>query len=363
MARIAIITDTHAGARNNSLIFNQHFLKFYTDVFFPYLKKNKIETVVHLGDLFDVRVGINFRILSSWRQTVFSFLSKEIKDFHVISGNHDLYHKNSTQPNALDELVSHYNNFHIYTKPTEVNFGSTSVLFVPWICEENADETFKAIAETECEFLWGHLEIKGFLQNRARINTEHGFDAVDLKKFTKVFSGHYHQKSDDGKIFYLSTPYEMDWSDYGCPHGFHIWDTEEKTAEYITNPHTIFERIVYDDSQSDSKKLLDTDYSHIKGKFVRVVIEKKEKQAIFNAFLTHLSSFSPAAPPSIVEKAFEFESPKSDDSLEEIGTKDILTIFSESVEEMDLGSNKDLVLDTLNQLYIKALEQKENLIR
>ena len=35
--KIAIITDQHFGARKNSKLFHDYFLKFYNDVFFPVL--------------------------------------------------------------------------------------------------------------------------------------------------------------------------------------------------------------------------------------------------------------------------------------------------------------------------------------
>ena len=37
--KIALITDTHFGARNDSLIFSDFFRKFYENVFFPNLKE------------------------------------------------------------------------------------------------------------------------------------------------------------------------------------------------------------------------------------------------------------------------------------------------------------------------------------
>ena len=35
------------------------FLKFYNDIFFPYLEEHGITTVVDMGDTFDNRTGIN----------------------------------------------------------------------------------------------------------------------------------------------------------------------------------------------------------------------------------------------------------------------------------------------------------------
>ena len=45
--KIALITDTHFGARNDSLAFNDHFYKFWREVFFPYIDEHGIDTVIH----------------------------------------------------------------------------------------------------------------------------------------------------------------------------------------------------------------------------------------------------------------------------------------------------------------------------
>jgi len=51
--KVAIITDQHFGARKNSKLFHDYFLKFYNDVFFPTLEQHGITTVVDMGDTFD----------------------------------------------------------------------------------------------------------------------------------------------------------------------------------------------------------------------------------------------------------------------------------------------------------------------
>jgi len=50
--KIAIITDQHFGARKNSKLFHDYFLKFYNDVFFPALEAEGITTIIDMGDTF-----------------------------------------------------------------------------------------------------------------------------------------------------------------------------------------------------------------------------------------------------------------------------------------------------------------------
>ena len=52
--KVAIITDQHFGARKNSKLFHDYFLKFYNEVFFPTLEEQGITTVVDMGDTFIV---------------------------------------------------------------------------------------------------------------------------------------------------------------------------------------------------------------------------------------------------------------------------------------------------------------------
>ena len=62
--QIAIINDTHCGVKNGSDVFLKNAEKFYTDVFFPYLEENKIDTIIHLGDYFEHRKFVNFKALN-----------------------------------------------------------------------------------------------------------------------------------------------------------------------------------------------------------------------------------------------------------------------------------------------------------
>ena len=38
--KICLITDTHFGIKNDNLVFQKYFQKFYEDLFFPYIVNN-----------------------------------------------------------------------------------------------------------------------------------------------------------------------------------------------------------------------------------------------------------------------------------------------------------------------------------
>ena len=60
MSKIAVITDTHNGARGDLPAFANYFGKFYKNIFFPYLREHNIKKVIHLGDITDRRKFIGF---------------------------------------------------------------------------------------------------------------------------------------------------------------------------------------------------------------------------------------------------------------------------------------------------------------
>ena len=69
--KVAIITDTHFGARSDSIPFDNFFESFYNDSFFPEIEKQGVKTIIHLGDIFDRRKYINFNTLASCKKYFF----------------------------------------------------------------------------------------------------------------------------------------------------------------------------------------------------------------------------------------------------------------------------------------------------
>ena len=86
--KVAIISDTHFGARKGSKLFHDYFEKFYNDIFFPNLDEHGIDTVIHMGDAFDSRKGIDFKALDWAKRVVFEPLKQRGITMHLMVGNH-----------------------------------------------------------------------------------------------------------------------------------------------------------------------------------------------------------------------------------------------------------------------------------
>ena len=114
--KVAIITDTHYGARKGSKYLHDYFELFYQNVFFPALKEHGVEAVIHMGDAFDSRKSIDYQSLEWSKRVVFDNLKDY--DVHMIIGNHDTYYKNTNEVNSPELLLQTYSNIKTYSQPT-----------------------------------------------------------------------------------------------------------------------------------------------------------------------------------------------------------------------------------------------------
>ena len=104
--KIALLNDTHFGCRNDSPAFISYQNRFYDELFFPYLIENKIDTLIHLGDVVDRRKFINFNTAHNFQKKFWKRLWDLKIDTHIILGNHDTYYKNTNEVNSIQQLVT-----------------------------------------------------------------------------------------------------------------------------------------------------------------------------------------------------------------------------------------------------------------
>ena len=143
--KVAIITDTHYGARKGSKHLHDYFEKFYADVFFPTLEKEGVTTVVHMGDIFDSRKSIDYQSLEWAKRVVFDPLKKY--KVHAVIGNHDCYYKNTNEVNSPELLLQDYSNISTYSEASEIKIDNLNILLLPWINSENFESSSNVISK------------------------------------------------------------------------------------------------------------------------------------------------------------------------------------------------------------------------
>jgi len=344
--RIALITDTHFGARSDSIPFDNFFKSFYDNCFFPKLEEQGIKTVIHLGDIFDRRKYINFNTLKSCKEYFFD-KAKELEiDIHLIPGNHDTYFKNTNEINSPNLLLREYDNIKLYEQPSEVIFGWQKILLMPWICSDNYQQSRTAMEETDATVCFGHFELAGFQMYKG-VKNEHGMDPSIFNNFDLVCSGHFHHRDRNGNIYYLGNPYEITWSDYDDPRGFHILDSESLEFEFIQNPYNMFHKIYYD----DSKEMEKIDYEKLERTCVKVIVVRKTDFAQFDKIIDNLYNCN-LVELKIIEDFSEFE----DEAVgeENINLEDTMTLLNEYVDNIETELDKERLQNYLRTLYIEA---------
>ena len=341
--KVAIITDTHFGARKGSDHLHNYFEMFYRDIFFPSLEKHQIDTVLHMGDIFDSRKAIDLKSLEWAKRVVF----EPLKKYKVISiiGNHDCYYKDTNYVNSPELLLKAYSNITLYSKATQITVGGLDILMLPWINSENFEESKKMIDDSKCKVVMGHLEINGFRATRGHM-METGMDTSVFDKFEKVYSGHFHTRSNDGKIFYLGNPYEMFWNDVNDTRGFHLFDTDTLEHTPINNPYKLHYNVYYDDT---NYKLFNT--SPYKNKIVKVIVRKKSKIKEFEKFIDKLYA-SGVQDLKIIEN-FEVQESEEFDINEDENT---LSILNRYIEESEFDLDKNIIKNIFQDLYREACE-------
>ena len=275
-------------------------------------------------------------------------------ELHVVVGNHDTYYKNTNEVNSLRQLYaeSKYDNMHMYWDgPVELNFDGCDIMLSPWICAENYDTSIKAFNDTKAQVLMGHFEINGFEMMKGHLCSS-GLQKASFKKFDAVYSGHFHHPSSHDNITYLGAPYEMNWSDYGGKRGFHIFDTETRLMEFCPNPHSIFHKIAYDDTDMTIEDVAALDISRLTNSFIKVIIKEKTNPYIFDLFLDRLQS-SGAADIKVVEDHLNLDVIDDDELLDE--AQDTLTILRQYVDNLQITSDKTKIHSCLHELYNEAI--------
>lgn len=356
MAKIALITDTHAGVRNDNPAFQSYQKKCY-EWFFDYLYDFKITNIIHLGDIYDRRKHVNFMSAKRLREDFLEPIQRAGIHTHIIVGNHDMYYKDTHEVNALDEIVGdRYSFINIVSTPKVINIDGLDIQLLPWITQSNYMESMNAIKNPKASIVMGHLELNGFKMYKGSI-ISHGMDSKLFENFDTVYSGHYHHRSTIGNVTYIGAFGEYTWQDFDDDRGFNILDTETRNLEFIKNPHKMFNVIKYNDIDEPNilEKIRQTDFSKYKDTYVKIVIINKINPQGLDLLVDAIYSEGPIDI-SIMEDSSILNTEDDEDEFEEV--ENTTTLLSKYIDNLSLNIENNKLKKFMIDVYQEALNEE-----
>lgn len=345
--QIAILNDTHAGVKNGSDIFLDYSAKFYDEIFFPYLIDKGITRVLHLGDYFEHRKYINYKVLEHNYKHFVSKLYEHDMTMDIIPGNHDVYYKNTNSLNSIQTILAQYSDrIRIHMDPTVISCDELDIALLPWMCAENEDKCIQFINTAKAPILMGHLELGGFQYMAGANIKSHGMDKKMFDRYESVYSGHYHTKSTQENITYLGTQYELTWSDAGDPKYFHVLDTTTRELSAVRNTNVLFQKIFYDGDNEPTitKELIENTY-------IKVVVSNKKDLYAFDKFMEKIYDFNPHEV-RIIENFDEYNGSNVED--ESVKVDDTQTLLNSYIDATETNLDPDILKKMMQELFVEA---------
>ena len=360
MSKVAVLNDTHFGARGGSEAVCANQREFFEKVFFPTVEAEGISQILHLGDLYDNRKAISVRTQYEARKMFLEPMAQRGLSMDIIPGNHDVYYKSTNTLNSLKEMLGYFlNNIHIIEEPEVLDYSGMKIGVVPWISRDNEEQCLQFI-QSKCKAAWlaGHFEIVGFDMMRG-VKSTHGFDASMFERYEQVLSGHYHSGSHKENIMYLGSQTQFTWADADDRKCFHVIDTEARDIYPVYNPHSLFCKLYYDDSSEDG--IPRPDSVDIRGKYVKVIVTSRANDPKqFDQFIQSLHDMG-AHDLKVAENLDEYLGANVDLTEDtDVGNIDdtprLIDSYVESVEDTDL--DKDRLKQMMREVYVEAQSEE-----
>ena len=143
----------------------------------------------------------------------------------------------------------------------------------------------------------------------------------------------------------------MTWSDYNCPKGFHIFDTNTRDLTRVSNPVKMFKKIIYDDKKTNYNELDITPYDEC---FIKLFVSQRTDADMFNEFMDRLYNKINVHSIDVIEDMSDVNVSVRDDILEQ--GEDTLTFLGNYIDQVNTDLDKQKLKAFAKELYSEASE-------
>jgi DNA repair exonuclease SbcCD nuclease subunit len=367
---IAFVGDTHFGAKNFSKSVFETMMEFFESQFFPFLLKHGVKEVFQVGDLVHNRNQIDLWLLQELKERFLRWFDENGVRLHCVIGNHDSYYKNTLSHYFHKENVKEFENVLVYDEVTVVEVEKYLIGVVPW--QVNGPR----VPDIKADLLCGHFDISG-IPIMKNIFSSGGISQDSFGDFRYVISGHYHIKSTSGNIFYVGTPYQLNWGDYDEQKGFHTLGSNFQLKFLPNTVNPKFLKAFYAEDETgirlsiggldgkirtiEEKELIQV----VKNNYVKLITSKVKDQSSLENFHSSIQMFS--------KNGYKVEMVNSDEIIEDFDFEqlerslesetDVLTVAEGYLDAMTFEESvcKDTLRGMLRSLYVTSQENMKGL--
>ena len=259
--RSLVIGDVHFGIKTNSVYWLELQLKFFEEQIFKIIEEEKVERVIQLGDLHDIRYSVNQQIGIEIRNIVRKMVNKFPNvEFIFVAGNHDYYspleefsYYNFYELVFSDEFLQVHKNLRIVNQDPYLSDDGS--LFLPWYWTENTDHFDEVLYNYDFNFevkaIYCHADLS--VWPGARVGSLHG---------CPVYSGHIHFTMFDGlsNLFNLGASIALTFNDVNQERYVYIIEDHKIINKYANNITPKFKRLFNEDIFSVDDKVFENSY-------------------------------------------------------------------------------------------------------
>lgn len=233
-----LFTDTHFGTKNHSLVWFRLQQKFIYDQFIPALEDHEGDIrVIHLGDVFDSRSGINLLIAKGVRKIFEDIAAIEnVKELIIIAGNHDFYSPVNDECCTLETILNNIPKVRLVVREV---YETDNEFFVPWY------ESEKGLSQFSHKTVYTHNDI-----------TNMCFE-------NPVYSGHTHYPiiKEEDNSYNLGSCYPLTFADANDLRYF--YKKEGNVLTKVANECSIKFWRIYNDELFNEVPFADHDYIEV----------------------------------------------------------------------------------------------------
>lgn len=201
--KVAAFTDIHFGLKGNSLVHLQDCEDF-VDWFIREANAAGCDTCIFLGDWHHNRNTMNLVTLDASIRSL-EKIGAAFDQFFWFPGNHDLFYKDKRDIHST-AFGRHIPGVTIVDKVTT----NGDVTLVPWL----VGDEWKNIQKIKSKYIFGHFELPSFYMNAMVQMPDHGeLQSTHFQNQDYVFSGHFHKRQNQGKIWYIGNAFPHNFAD------------------------------------------------------------------------------------------------------------------------------------------------------